>query len=757
MTQATGVSAISRLVDRLAHLPVKPQLFIEVDNPVNRQKSGNNLDLGFTKYRLHLRTGEIIEREIAEASTFRQNISREKIKLDNENQLEKEVRELKVVIARLLAKEIRQSYNKSKTQLENILDVINKNAPELNSDDDLITLTVFYSLKTKLKNNSEHTDLLTRFPKGFLNPNNEFFESRVRILMKHLLIDIEGYENALQIERLRDFQSVMKAAGLDSVDHLLSRIDLLSVTFPGYLDGENPYIRPWLAYQPGKWHGESGKELARRATFWLLKYGEKVIDDNGKYDLNKLKKVIESLAFDKNEYGTMGMLRNCPYTPNVVEAVRLALPEAVGGKPNQLHRWDIKYEGKWEDKYLIDELTEYIAEHKLKCVDQHGKVSVGKILGDINWHDEYRAECNDALTANKSGMITAYNALSHKYPHLFGWRKEQIKPWQIVQGSMWQGAIGRRLFQEAMAYTFWSNGLGSMNTEAYRPKFTFIKKEFIDWYDKNLRENPSFIEDLLNENGLSAPYSKIAGKCQGGALRLLFTEKKPDIEVGKQRVRSSVLDLLKGNNDICTIEFRPVKKTTDRSKLISDLFLEEVDFVSAPQFRFKRQNRLDEISSKRHNVEGTKIKDVLDDKSQFEFLCGVKDLLLATDTDSTALFHNIEKISAGLSDEDLIRLFEVLRISFVDDLSIKPGAKIKLKKILEDLQYIEGGQKEFMLEAINNARMLASHGLPIENTYFLALENTIGFLNEVIRDYEAQGYIKSKKLAKHPPVSCDGY
>ncbi len=724
MLQVSRSLQISNLIQGLSSLPSRSSGALNA-SPSRKETVPESI----TKYK--------------EANPFlSKGVSRENIKLDSET--EKEIRGLKVIIAKLLAKELIRIYDKSKNQLENITNMIETFAPELSNDDDLKTFIVFYSLKTSLKNNSEHTEFLNRFPKGFLNYENEFFESRVRLIMKHLLIDIEGYDNAHQIENLRDFQPVMKSAGLDSIDHLLSRIDLLSITFPGYLTGEDPPIRPWLAYQPGKWHGESGKELAKKAVFWFLKYGENVIDTAGKYNLEKLINVIESGSYKKNEYGTMGMLRNCPFTPNIIDAIRLALPESIGSKPNQIHRWQVKYEGKWEDRDLINELTEYLVKYKLKCINSSGEISVEKITGNINWHNEFRAECSTALTKNKSGMISAYNALSHKYPELFGWRKKQIKPWEITQEGMWQGDDGIKLFQSAVAYTLWSNGLGTLDSEAYKPTFRFTKDDFINWYDRKIKENSSFIEDILNTAGLSGPYNTIAGKCHGGALRLLFGIGNLNITEQKLRVRSVILDLLKKSNNVCTVEFNPARKTIDKNKLVKEFFEDDFTFLPVNQPSFKRNPRDREALSS-HDVTETRIKDFLEKDPSQKFLFKIKDILLDISDMERLPFCNLEQITAKTEAHEFIEFIEILRNTFVDDLNIKDDIKIKLKQLLENILYVEGRQKEFLSEIIKRAR---NSGPDINSNYLYTLENITEFLNQVIREYEVRSYVKIKKVKK---------
>jgi hypothetical protein len=742
--QAISVLGVPILIKRLSSLPSN---YVGVDSPDLLRASRESAP-SYTRYHLHLKGGEIIEKTFRSTLLEANGQSREAIKLDNEDNGEKEIRGLKTIIARLLAKELNDSYDSSKNQLENITGTIKKHAPELINDDDLTTLIVFYSLKTSLKNGPEHTGLFNRFPPRFLNHENEHFESRVRLIMKHLLIDIEGYENAQQIEKLRNFQPVMKAAGLDTIDHILNRNDLLALTFPGYLEGEDPPIRPWLSYQPGKWQGDGGKDLARRATFWLLKYGEGVVDDEGNYDLKRLKEVIESDAFNSTEYGTMGMLQNCTYTPNAVEAIRLAIPKAVGGKPNQLHRWKVKYDNKWEDKQLIDELTEYLVEHKLKCVDARGRVSAEKIVDHKNWHTEYKTECSTALKSNKSGAISAYNALSHKYPDLFGWRKEQIKPWQITQDPMWKNENGVKLFQSAMAYTLWSNGLGSMNSEAFRPKFSFTKSEFLHWYDERVKHNYLFIEDMLNENGLSSPYDTIAGKCQGGALEILFATQAPVLTDQKPRVRSTALALFKAANDSCTVDFEPVKKTVNRHKLSLDLLTEEITIIPGEQIGFKRQNRVGETPLRRYDLTHTKIKDILDNESGRQFLYRIKDLLLTIEDEDRLSFCNIEKIASCANRDDLLEFFETLRISFIDYINIDPRTKVKLKKLLEDILYVEDGQKEFLLETIKSERGLLKKGVSTQEGYLELIEKVTVFLYEVVREYDIQDFIAHKKTKK---------
>ena len=294
---------------------------------------------------------------------------------------------------------------------------------------------------------------------------------------------------------------------------------------PACQENNDPVLPGWIhSNNPRKWEGEEGKELARKASKWVLK-NEGAIRDNGSVDLEILKTRNWSEIFYDKKYGLGGMLVSCGFTKNIFEAIKLAIPESIGLEENQVKPWEITYRHMWqmedsEGRLLIDHVTKYLIEkylpqkYKLNLLKENGRLDAAKAK-EINWSRLYVEVCPSALV---NSSVKAHEALKRYSPNLFGYEDNQIKPWELRWENKWEGSQGKELFKKAFIYTLAKAGFGELDfTTGVKAIFT---KESLDERLKQSRPN---LQKIITDNGLMLGLRKSYSGNLSDAIASIFS------------------------------------------------------------------------------------------------------------------------------------------------------------------------------------------------------------------------------------------
>lgn len=393
-------------------------------------------------------------------------------------------------------------------------------------DDEVVTLAAYYTLGEKEVNDIKLPGLAC-LPDGLLVPGDENFLPRINILAKHYLVDLRGIQKPSDLEKLNDYEDEFNTAKLPVVCKTFSPHNLFEFLFPGFQDGEDPFMPSWRCFSyPNKWEGEEGRELAKKASRWVLKK-EGAIENNGNINLEVLREKNWSEIFYKKEYGLGGMLVSCPYTKNVFEAIKLAIPEAIGFEENQIKPWEITCQNMWqaEDskrRLLIDQVTRYLIEkylpqkHRIKLLKENGKLDV-KQAKEINWGRLYMEVVPSALV---NSSIKAHEALRRVYKDSFGYKNDQIKPWELRWEGKWEGEEGRELFKAALVYNLAKIGFGELDF-SNGVKVVFTKQKLKSILAK---ERPN-LQKLITEQGLMSGLRSTFNGSLSEALSYAFSTK----------------------------------------------------------------------------------------------------------------------------------------------------------------------------------------------------------------------------------------
>jgi hypothetical protein len=513
-----------------------------------------------------------------------QKLPKESIRLESKKTTESRLNT--VALAKKLARRIEEGKNKDefthlevnkdtkiigRTKFRQIIKQIagsDRNFDGADTDEGLIALTGFYSMIT------DHDELLKK-QNGFLdkihpglyNANDDNFLAISELLMKHYFFDLKGIQSPADLEKSKGVYPELDKLGLRSIVRAFELTDLYRmVCRKGFFEGSNPIVRDWvLQSTTAKWGGEEGKNTARKAVQWVLKYGEKVVNEDGSYNLETIKDTNWGEVFSKDEYGLKSMYACCPHTKNVRDALKLAAPDLIGLEEHNIKPWQIRTKHMWKDqgsdgKLLIDNVTNYIVEHRLpdegiKVLNADGNLNP-EIAKEVNWARMYDLVAPGCQL--RSG-VKAHEALQRVCPNSFGYNDDQIKPQQFSWEGKWDEKEGVELFRKGFAYNLAKAGLARIVSTPLSTVVTIDKDSFERAYETNFRSQQKSLRTILDHGAvsISGGFEKIAQNKLGVAIKLLFKiEAAENLET--ESVNRSFLELLSRNGGSYSIELANV-------------------------------------------------------------------------------------------------------------------------------------------------------------------------------------------------------
>lgn len=415
-------------------------------------------------------------------------------------------------------------------------------------DKEVAALTAYNCLRTRMdlqlvREDKKEEGFLEEFPYGLFDRD---LDHKIRILAKHYLVDLRELQTPEDLENTDNYKDLFLEGNLKVVLESFGLVDLLKLLFPGYLEGENPLVRERYLKYPDKWNGEGGLALIVRSLREILRYDFNAIRGNGSYDVTKLESINWGEIFNDKRYGLKSALSSCPYVRTPLEALDVACPDLIGLGEARLNPWKVRFNNMWqvEDEdgtRLIDNVTEYLLERKLKCIGPGGAVCAEKVKGVKNWDEEFGSVASGCL--QRSGL-KAHEAIKRRYPHLFGYGDDQIKPWEIRFKGMWNGSEGEKLFRLAFAYSLWKSGLGNFNTSRNPSVYSVSVSEFENWYEDGLD-----VRAILTRNGLSGALKSVAGDSLREAVRVLFEVEDRSLMPDSRNIRVVFCELLRSKEN----------------------------------------------------------------------------------------------------------------------------------------------------------------------------------------------------------------
>jgi len=407
------------------------------------------------------------------------------------------------------------------TSYENIQKLVDALEPSLSHDTEFITLLCCFLIKSSKNSNGVFealpTGIIGNTENGVINAE-EIDPIKARTVLEHIFVDLYKKSNVKDIEEATICDEInkigfykIKIIGLKS----LLRRAFYEVPENGekrsWLDGEDPIIRDWKEGL-SRTHDPLDRNNAAQSA-WLLKYGARVVNDDSTWNLDEIKSanwnshILSSnmQGSSRESGGTISFLQ-----AGSEELVRIgnAKKTLIGFDEDQIKPWELGQQNKWtkpvnvrgKEEYLIDLITEYIVEVKLK--NERSELFDGdrlKTYEGVLWGDLYDEA---SLLCLSNSSLTVESALHRKYPYLF---EEGIG--HLVDAKhhgKFATPGGKQYLRELIAERFERAGLGQIDRSKNPPVYSFTRDELNSWCEviynpETRRDTKEMFADIESE------------------------------------------------------------------------------------------------------------------------------------------------------------------------------------------------------------------------------------------------------------------
>lgn len=671
--------------------------------------------------------------------------------------------------------------NSEGTSFEKLQRVIGRHYPKLAQDEELVTLVGCFLIKS----DKNPDGVFEGLPDNALDPNNANYASRVGVVIKHLFLDLEKRNSVYAVERFSGWDRKLRNYGLrkltetdirDSLVKTLSAKKTGDETVKSFLDGDDPIIRPWLL-DINKWRIEGSKELAVRACAWVLQHGEKVVKADGSYDIEKIRKIENTIGWKVifSRHGLHGMFNQCKDVPSIYEAMRLGAEELkrrgavkkdlFGLDDDQIKPWEIRHKYMWtkegaNGERLIDQVTEYLVERKLRnerpeLFKNKGKGELDpKKAKEVNWTGEYNKIVDGCLT--NSG-ITTEEALRRKYPNLFGLGEDQLEPGGLKKAQKWEGEGGLQLLRERIAQNCVRFGIGEFlyrdGQYCYR-----LTRDQLEWWcggyfaDKKDGACDPIFTDLAGAiNSI-----EVLDRSRINALKVFFGRSvKGQPQVGKLTKRT-ILSLMKGSVLEIPITSYEIRKQArqikvDTQRAVSRLLVGAINPYEEGHLDFSQKtgslDRSGQAAILTAEMGESPLVKVVDSCFATSFKGGIGNIY---PTLEKVLYARNGKNQYLLSEDDLRQVLSELKL-LTRNINLIPRAKSRLGKRIDELLAIPCNPRSALAQALSFKSSKTIAGSSAQFSALKILDELLGFVASVYTEQKIKEDEDNIFVSK-PPV-----
>ena len=437
--------------------------------------------------------------------TTRENISLPGIELETVNKA-------KDLASKINKKLLNESNGKLQKRLtyKKFCDLLKKINPLYNPTEEI--LTALYCIKTTENPNG----FLSGMPIGILNQYEvglEAFEEKVRMLSRHVLVDLKGIKTAKDVEELRGWSKIFQEPGLSVIIRELSLLEMLQITFPRIFHEFDPPVRMWLL-PIDKNNVPGSRELKAFQSAWTLAIGTKVFDLNtNKFDIEAVKEknwwaeFNNRVEFDYEKDSDVHSLTDL----FKLGANALGIEDPIGIEEGKIPPWYITRKGMWEEvsangRMLIDDVTEYLLTRHLpvkypQCFDAEKNFKL-ECFDNVKWTDEYGSIASACLIDSK---LKSHEALKRIRPEFFGIDAGKKTVGSISFRNKWNSSEGKSRLKTELARKLQESGLKcEFISDSGNSFVRFTGKDFRNWCNDYFIAAHRTWGDFFGENKLES-------------------------------------------------------------------------------------------------------------------------------------------------------------------------------------------------------------------------------------------------------------
>ncbi len=404
---------------------------------------------------------------------------------------------------------------------------------------ELIAIVAFQCVRTPSNTNG----FLKSYPAGLITLKTKAGRSRIGALVRHGLVDVAQLQTADQIEQIDPVKETLHQLGLSRTLNMASFPSLLKVAFGTLVEGVDPAIREWKFKMQGKWKGSRGLARLKRVMGWIIEFSLQAYDRvNSTLDVGKIREQNWPQVLRK-EHLSHTIIKGSKVR-GILNALALGA-EALGNKflvgteRQQLKPWDIRQEYMWLGRrglQLLDQVTRYLVDTHLRST--HPELYFGpdrpicpRSAATFNgWKNSFDDVADDCL--RMTGMTSA-TALARVYPQMFGYRENQIRPWELKYEGKWEGSRGARLLRNATAFWLSSLGIGQQIWQGEQLIWKVTEADVKIW----LEAHPNYsklLDEGLDHHALNG-VTRYQTRGISGAIECAFGCKKSHLKIKSRK------------------------------------------------------------------------------------------------------------------------------------------------------------------------------------------------------------------------------
>lgn len=304
---------------------------------------------------------------------------------------------------------------------------------------------------------SDSAKALPSFPRGYIELDDDFV-AKIRTLARYVFSEKNKIYKPEDLSKITNWKNFFKSSNIRFHEYLTVK-DLLKLTYPGWLEGERPLIRPHTLTLTGNYAHEAGEDTSKpsraavAAARCIFLDQEGVVDARGFYVPERIASIDWHEVYRDSETGIKNLIQDpdSKQFGRIYDAFDAAAPGIIGIKPGQILPWRLPRCLSWENKALADNQCQEILRYVLKqegVLTAQGRPIASRIR-DLAIADLIAKESSIAM--NRSSYTNIYQLLLATFPESVGWKFDQINPGDIPYDGMWKGKPGLEIIKMRFA------------------------------------------------------------------------------------------------------------------------------------------------------------------------------------------------------------------------------------------------------------------------------------------------------------------